>query len=146
MKLGSSVFSYGSSNCFLVRMHNYAGYISLVFHYCVFADESSNGLPERMHNCIGCIYLAVCFQMRFQVTLRMNSYNVCICAFFLPCVFSNVFSKILRNMMQNHIGWICLAFLFGVFSNAASNRPRVKSLNMEYVIKTWRKATINLVL
>ena len=51
----------------------------------------------------------------------MQNHIGCICLTFLHCVFSNVSSKRLHNMMHSHIGCICLTFLHCAFSNVSSN-------------------------
>ena len=51
----------------------------------------------------------------------MHSHIGCICLVFLHCAFSNVSSNCLPEQMHNHIGCICLAFLHCGFSNVSSN-------------------------
>ena len=51
----------------------------------------------------------------------MQSHIGCICLTFLHCVFSNVSSNCLPEMMHNHTGCICLPFVHCAFSNVFSN-------------------------
>ena len=51
----------------------------------------------------------------------MQSHSGCICMTFRHCVLSNVSSNYLPEQMQSHTGCICSAFLHCVFSNASSN-------------------------
>ena len=50
----------------------------------------------------------------------MHKHTGCICLTFLHCVFSNVSSNHLPELMHNHTGCICLTFPQCVFSNVSS--------------------------
>ena len=86
------------------------GCICLTFLHCAFSKFSSNCLTEKIHSHIDCIcltFLRCAFEMSPE---KMQSDIGHIYSTFLHCAFSNVSSNCLSEMMQNHIGCICLTF------------------------------------
>ena len=110
----------------------------LLFFPCVFLGVSSNGLCEMMNSHNDCIFWS-CHSVFSSVSLngrncKMNIHTGCTCpaknnclpcrmlgcSGYLYCVFSNVSSNDLCEMMYNHNGCICLTF-HCVFSSVSSN-------------------------
>ena len=69
----------------------------------------------------------------------MQSHTGYICLTFLHCVFSNVSSNRLHEMMHNHIGCICSTLLHCVLSNVPSNSlPWRMYIHIGCIYLAWR--------
>ena len=77
----------------------------------------------------------------------MRSHIGCICLAFLYCVFSNVSSNGLPEKMHSHIGCICLTFLHCVFSNVSSNRlPEQRHIHIDCICMTFLQCVFSCVI